>query len=58
MAAPDSAFYYQGNRYWTNRALYRQWGQAWMLRALANLLLASPLTDRAALPASEICQAG
>jgi hypothetical protein len=45
MVAPDGAFYYQRHRLWTNRALYMRWGQAWMLRALANLLLASPLTD-------------
>jgi hypothetical protein len=46
MVAPDGAFYYQRHRLWTNRALYMRWGQAWMLRALANLVLASPLTDR------------
>jgi hypothetical protein len=45
MVAPDGAFYYQRHRLWTNRALYMRWGQAWMLRALANLLLASPFTD-------------
>jgi hypothetical protein len=50
MAAPDGAFYYQRHRYWTNRALYMRWGQAWMLRALAKLLLvsASPNPVRAA----------
>jgi hypothetical protein len=45
MAAPDGAFYYQRHRHWTNRALYMRWGQAWMLRALAKLLLASSSTD-------------
>lgn len=41
MAAPDGSFYYQRHRLWTNRAPYMRWGQAWMLRALANLLLSS-----------------
>jgi hypothetical protein len=45
MAAPDGAFYYQRHRYWTNRALYMRWGQAWMLRALAKLVLASSSPD-------------
>jgi hypothetical protein len=43
MAAPDGAFYYQRHRFWTNRAPYMRWGQAWMLRALAKLLWASAL---------------
>ena len=46
MAAPDGAFYYQRHRYWTNRTPYMRWGQAWMLRALARLLLASASPDR------------
>jgi hypothetical protein len=46
MAAPDGAFYYQRHRYWTNRTPYMRWGQAWMLRALAKLLLASASPDR------------
>jgi hypothetical protein len=41
MVAPEGAFYYQRHRLWTNRALYMRWGQAWMLHALAKLLLAS-----------------
>jgi uncharacterized protein YyaL (SSP411 family) len=41
MAAPDGSFYYQRHRWWTNRTPYMRWGQAWMLRALARLLLAS-----------------
>jgi hypothetical protein len=45
MAAPDGAFYYQRHRYWTNRALYMRWGQAWMLRALAKLMSASTSPD-------------
>jgi hypothetical protein len=45
MAAPDGAFYYQRHRLWTNRALYMRWGQAWMLHALAKLLLACPSMD-------------
>ncbi len=45
MAAPDGAFYYQRHRLWTNRALYMRWGQAWMLRALAKLLLARASPD-------------
>jgi hypothetical protein len=45
LAAPEGAFYYQHHRHWTNRALYMRWGQAWMLRALAKLLLASALPD-------------
>ncbi len=46
MAAPDGAFYYQRHRYWTNRTPYMRWGQAWMLCALAKLLLASASQDR------------
>jgi hypothetical protein len=45
MAAPDGAFYYQRHRLWTNRAPYMRWGQAWMLRALAKLVLASASPD-------------
>ena len=45
MAAPNGAFYYQRHRLWTNRALYMRWGQAWMLRALAKLALASASPD-------------
>jgi hypothetical protein len=45
MAAPDGAFYYQRHRHWTNRSLYMRWGQAWMLRALAKLLLANASPD-------------
>jgi hypothetical protein len=41
MAAADGSFYYQRHRLWTNRTPYMRWGQAWMLRALAKLLLAS-----------------
>ena len=41
MAAADGSFYYQRHRLWTNRTPYMRWGQAWMLRALARLLLAS-----------------
>jgi hypothetical protein len=41
MAAPDGCFYYQRHRLWTNRSAYMRWGQAWMLRALAGLLLTS-----------------
>ncbi len=41
MVGPEGAFYYQRHRLWTNRALYMRWGQAWMLHALAKLLLAS-----------------
>jgi uncharacterized protein YyaL (SSP411 family) len=41
MAAPDGSFYYQRHRLWTNRTPYMRWGQAWMLRALAGLLLVS-----------------
>jgi hypothetical protein len=46
MAAPDGAFYYQRHRYWTNRTPYMRWGQAWMLCALAKLLLAGASQDR------------
>ena len=45
MVAPEGAFYYQRHRLWTNRALYMRWGQAWMLHALAKLLLASASPD-------------
>jgi hypothetical protein len=41
MAAPDGSFYYQRHRLWTNRTPYMRWGQAWMVRALARLLLQS-----------------
>jgi hypothetical protein len=46
MAAADGSFYYQRHRLWTNRAPYMRWGLAWMLRALAKLLLASTSPDR------------
>jgi hypothetical protein len=45
MAAADGSFYYQRHRLWTNRVPYMRWGQAWMLRALAKLLLASTSTN-------------
>jgi hypothetical protein len=41
MAAEDGSFYYQRHRLWTNRTAYMRWGQAWMFRALARLLVAS-----------------
>jgi hypothetical protein len=41
MAAADGSFYYQRHRLWTNRTAYMRWGQAWMFRALARLLVAS-----------------
>lgn len=41
MAEADGSFYYQRHRLWTNRTPYMRWGQAWMLRALAKLLLAT-----------------
>jgi hypothetical protein len=41
MTASDGSFYYQRHRLWTNRTPYMRWGQAWMLRALARLQLAS-----------------
>jgi hypothetical protein len=41
MAAPEGSFYYQRHRLFTNRTPYMRWGQAWMLRALAGLLLAN-----------------
>ena len=41
MAAADGSFYYQRHRLWTNRTPYMRWGQAWMFRALARLLLAN-----------------
>lgn len=47
LAAPEGAFYYQRHRHWTNCALYMRWGQAWMLHALAKLLLASASADSA-----------
>jgi hypothetical protein len=45
MAAPNGAFYYQRHRHWTNRVLYMRWGQAWMLRSLAKLVLATASQD-------------
>jgi hypothetical protein len=39
MAAADGSFYYQRHLFWTNRAPYMRWGQAWMLYALAKLRL-------------------
>jgi hypothetical protein len=45
MAAPEGAFYYQRHRLWINHSLYMRWGQAWMLHALAKLLLASAPPD-------------
>jgi hypothetical protein len=41
MAAADGSFYYQRHRLWTNRTPYMRWGQAWMFRALARLLVAN-----------------
>jgi hypothetical protein len=41
MAAPDGSFYYQRRRLWTNRTPYMRWGQAWMFRGLARLLVAN-----------------
>jgi hypothetical protein len=41
MQRNDRAFYYQRHRFWTNRAPYMRWGQAWMFRALSGLELAS-----------------
>ncbi len=41
MAAPDGSFYYQRHRMWTNHTPYMRWGQAWMFRALARLLVAN-----------------
>jgi hypothetical protein len=43
MVAADGSFYYQRHRLWTNRTPYMRWGQAWMLLALAKLLLSGPL---------------
>jgi hypothetical protein len=37
MSAKDSSFFFQMNRFWTNRTPYMRWGQAWMLHALARL---------------------
>ena len=45
MVAPEGAFYYQRHRLWTNHTLYMRWGQAWMLHALAKLVLASASPD-------------
>jgi hypothetical protein len=33
----DGTFSFQKHRFWTNRAPYMRWGQAWMLHALARL---------------------
>jgi hypothetical protein len=33
----DGTFSFQLHRFWTNRAPYMRWGQAWMLHALARL---------------------
>lgn len=41
MAAADGAFYYQRHRFWTDKTLYMRWGQAWMLRSLARMVLTS-----------------
>jgi hypothetical protein len=41
MAAADGSFYYQRHRLWTNHTPYMRWGQAWMFRALARLVLAN-----------------
>ncbi len=37
MGAGDGSFFFQINRFWTNRMPYMRWGQAWMLHALARL---------------------
>jgi hypothetical protein len=38
LKSPDSYFYYQKHRYWTNRISYMRWGQSWMLLALSTLV--------------------
>jgi hypothetical protein len=42
MRSRDGSFFYQRNRVTTNRTPYMRWGQAWMFRALAALLRATP----------------
>ena len=37
MQAGDGSFYFQRHRFWTNRAPYMRWGQAWMFSALSQL---------------------
>jgi hypothetical protein len=37
MQAEDGSFFFQINRFWTNRTPYMRWGQAWMMHALARL---------------------
>ncbi len=37
---PEGFFYFQRTRWWTNRIPYMRWSQAWMLRAMAELLAA------------------
>jgi rhamnogalacturonyl hydrolase YesR len=37
MRGDDGSFFFQVHRWWTNRAPYMRWGQAWMLHALARL---------------------
>lgn len=39
MSAADGSFYYQRHRFWIDRSPYMRWGQAWMFRALAGLVL-------------------
>ncbi len=39
MRSPEGHFYYQKHRFRRNSTPYMRWGQAWMFRALARLLL-------------------
>jgi hypothetical protein len=49
MRNSDGSFIFQRHRFWTDRTPYMRWGQAWMFRALAGLLAATP-RERALLP--------
>jgi hypothetical protein len=38
LRSPRGYFYYQRNRFYTNRIEYMRWSQAWMSYALARLI--------------------
>jgi len=39
MQGPDGAFYFQKNKYFTNKIPYMRWSQAWAFHALTEYLL-------------------
>jgi hypothetical protein len=38
LGSPDGYFYYQAHPHYTNKIAYMRWSNAWMFRALAELV--------------------